>query len=110
MRTFHGKPLMHSRHRSRLELSLLSIFGLTWHIGVFVWVREQKMSNKSNAFYLFSNRWFTLFRESPGVISEPSRGHLWVLMYDCYMHTNHSFLSLLWEAAQEYQSDKHLVG
>jgi len=68
------------------------------------------MSNKSKPLYLFKNRWFTLFREEPGVISSPNQGHLWVLMYDCYMHTSHSFPRLLWEAAKEYQADQHMVG
>ena len=64
----------------------------------------------SKPYYLFQNRWFTLFLEEPGVISPMEDGPIWVLFYDCYMHCNHSLVKLLAEAAREYRNDRHLVG
>jgi hypothetical protein len=58
----------------------------------------------------FSNKWFTLFLEKPGVISAPEDGPLWILFYDCYMVCDTSLLRLLWKAVKEYKDDIHLVG
>jgi len=48
-----------------------------------------------------------IFREKPGVISP---GHIWVGMYDCYMHYNESLWKLVWEMVTQYRDDHHLVG
>lgn len=64
------------------------------------------MSTNHKHFTLFQNRWFSLFREEAGVISEEP---CWVLFYDCYGHFNTSLIKLLWEAATEYMDDRHLV-
>lgn len=68
--------------------------------------RENKMENNHKHFTVFNNRWFMLFREQAGVISE---GPCWVLFYDCYSHYNESLIKLLIEAAREYKSDRHLA-
>ena len=60
--------------------------------------------------YLFDNKWFSLFREKPGVISPPEDGPIWIIFYDCYMQTDHSLLGLLWQLITEHHSDHHLVG
>lgn len=68
------------------------------------------MQVKSEPFYLFRNKYFSLFREIPGVISPEEDGPIWILIYDCYMHSNHSLIKLLWEAIKEYKRDQYLVG
>lgn len=55
---------------------------------------------------LFNNRWFYLFREEAGVISE---GPCWVLFYDIYAHYNESLIKLLIQAVREYKHDNHLA-
>lgn len=65
---------------------------------------------KSRPYFDINTRWFRLFREDPGVISREEDGPLWIIFYDCYMHSNHSLLRLLWEAVKEYKNDRHLVG
>jgi hypothetical protein len=63
---------------------------------------------KSKPFYVFNNRLFTLFLESPGVISSESQGSIWVLFYRECMYCNHSLVKLLWEAVREYHHDRLL--
>lgn len=65
---------------------------------------------KSKPNYIFNNRLFTLFLETPGVIAPEEQGSIWVLFYEDYMHCNHSLAKLLWELVKEYHHDRHLVG
>lgn len=55
---------------------------------------------------LFNNRWFSLFREKAGVISEEP---CWVLFYDVYAHYNTSLFRLLVQVVREYKNDSHLA-
>ena len=66
--------------------------------------------NNSKVRTIFDNKWFSLFLEAPGVISPEENGPIWVLIYDAYMHCDHSLIKLLWTAAKEYKNDRHLVG
>ena len=55
---------------------------------------------------ILNSRFFSLYREKSGVISEQP---CWVFSYEAYMHYNTSFLRLIWEVLTEFRNDKHLA-
>jgi hypothetical protein len=55
---------------------------------------------------ILNNRFFSLYREKSGVISEQP---CWVFDYDMYTHYNTSLLGLIWEVITEFKNDRHFT-